>query len=188
MTLSATGLFQDSTASIYFAELSARGTIDTFDVDLIQVQNSVGQFTTGGFVVGNTSLASANINSYQISQVTKPYTTFVQTNRYDGTSTGISNFIEDELLTQDTAGAFVANASLHTANVLNNTLYVTEEQGNFLVANVIVGSTSGAELTINNIYKGDLVPWSGDVMYIQNLEPISRSEEQTETIKIILEF
>ena len=188
MSLMSNGLFTDSTATIFLANVGASGTIDTFDVDLIQVQNSVGFFTVNSFVIGNTSLATANIDSIQISGATKPYTTFLQAIRYEGSIAISGTYVEDEKVIQDTAGAFLANAYLHTANTLNNTIYVTEEQGNFLIANTITGANSGATLTINNIYKGDLVPWSGDVVYIQNMDPIARSAEQTETIKIILEL
>jgi hypothetical protein len=135
-------------------------------------------------VIGNTSLATANIDFIQISSTTKPYTTFTQTTRYTGPTTGA--FIEDEKVY--ISGSFPSNGYVQSYDGVSSSIYVTEQQGQFYLGNVVIGATSTASMTINNIYSGDLVPWSGDVMYIQQFEPISRSAEQTETIKIILEL
>jgi hypothetical protein len=184
MTLVTNGLFTDINASIYYADVGATAVIDTFDVDLIQAQNSTGFFTVGGAVIGNTSLATANIESIQISNTSKPYTTFIQSSRYEGTISG--QFINDEKVTSSIAGAFIANAYVYSQTLTG--IYVTEQEGNFYIANTITGQESGATLVINNIYRGDLVPWSGEVVYIENIEPISRSSSQSETIKVVLEF
>jgi len=53
----------------------------------------------------------------------------------------------------------------------------------------IVGVTSGATLeNLSNKYPGDFVVGSGQVLYIENLDPITRSNNKSEIIKIILEF
>lgn len=184
ITIDSNATFTDSTASIYITDLDASGIIDTFDVTLIQVQNSVGFFAVNSFVIGNSSLATANISAIQISNISKPYTTFIQAPRYEGTING--QFINDEKVTSSIAGAFVANGYLYSQTITD--IRVTEQEGNFYIANTITGQDSGATLVINNIYKGDLVPWSGEIIYLENIEPISRSSTQTETIKVVLEF
>ena len=53
----------------------------------------------------------------------------------------------------------------------------------------IVGATSGATLeNLSNKYSGDFVVDSGQVLYIENLDPITRSGNKSEIVKIILEF
>lgn len=184
MTIKSNGAYVDASSKIYLANVGAFGTIVDANSSFLQANNVRGFFSVDDFIVGNTSLATANISSVQISNTTKSYTTFLQTNRYTGSSIS-GTFIEDEQVRQSNT---TANAFLHTANTGNDTLYLTEDHGTFVVGETLTGNTSGASLTINTINKGDILPWSGDVVYIQNIDPISRSDEQTETIKIILEL
>ena len=53
---------------------------------------------------------------------------------------------------------------------------------------VITGANSDATFLVSAKYNGELIKDSGEVVYVENLEPISRSGSQTETIKLILEF
>lgn len=187
MKIEDNGLFTDSTASIFLANVGPYGIVQTFSSPTVGLQNSIGIFSTDSFVMGQTSRAIANIVSIQISGQSKTYSTFLQAEKYVSSTSINGTFIEDEKVTQPSP--YTANAYMYFANTTNPpSLYLTEKQGNFLVSNVVTGADSGATLTINSIQKGDLVPWSGDVMYIQNMEPISRSNEQSETVKIILEL
>jgi hypothetical protein len=53
----------------------------------------------------------------------------------------------------------------------------------------INGLTSGATIeNLSNKYPGDFVVGSGEVLYLENLDPITRSGNKSEIIKIILEF
>ena len=71
----------------------------------------------------------------------------------------------------------------------------------FSAANVISGATSGSatpdtshSATTNNVVfnSGYSVPEldhdSGDVLYVENRAPITRAADQTENIKLIIEF
>ncbi len=53
---------------------------------------------------------------------------------------------------------------------------------------IVRGLTSNASFTIDYKYNGDLTSDSGEIVYIENLNPISRSASQTETIRLTLEF
>jgi hypothetical protein len=53
---------------------------------------------------------------------------------------------------------------------------------------VVVGMTSNAVLTVLDKYNGDIVRDSGEILYLENTNPIVRSPRQTENIRIILEF
>jgi hypothetical protein len=54
--------------------------------------------------------------------------------------------------------------------------------------NTLVGQSSGASANLLFAYPPDLVQNSGEVIYFENESPISRSNSQSETIKIILQF
>jgi hypothetical protein len=69
---------------------------------------------------------------------------------------------------------------------------VTNQNGIFYHGNTVTGNTSGATAVLSSgssyKYEGDFIRGSGDVIYIENIEPISRSNTQSETIKLIVEF
>ena len=99
---------------------------------------------------------------------------------------------------------------MHTAN---NILFYTQTRYNdegvdvsgdgtlFSGTNVITGSTSSATgtptgntETVNNVSlvsgysTSEIDADSGDVMYIENRAPVNRSADQTENVKLIIEF
>ena len=49
----------------------------------------------------------------------------------------------------------------------------------------ILESTSAAH---DNVSGGDLLKYSGDVIYVENRSPITRADDQIEDLKIIIEF
>jgi hypothetical protein len=73
-------------------------------------------------------------------------------------------------------------------------LYISNKFGIFNLdadpnRRAITGNTSGATLSnLLNKYPGDFVVGSGEVLYLENLDPITRSDNKSEIIKIILEF
>jgi hypothetical protein len=52
----------------------------------------------------------------------------------------------------------------------------------------IDGSTSTAKSLVSGIIPADLIHGSGDVIYIENFTPITKTGGQTETVKLVLEF
>ena len=58
---------------------------------------------------------------------------------------------------------------------------------NTFVSNIDHGGT-GATAKITSRIDGDLVDNSGEVIYIENMSPIARSNDQSEKVRIILEF
>ena len=120
-------------------------------------------------------------------------------------------FTADEKITQATTGAVGKVVEWDSAN---NILYYIQtgftdagvdangDKSAFSGANVITGATSGAtatpdsssSATVNNVVfvsgysSAELDENSGDVIYIENRAPIVRAADQTENIKLIIEF
>ena len=81
-----------------------------------------------------------------------------------------------------------------------NTIYYQQEKyanyglaanGNVIAfsgSNVITGSNSNGVGTASTYANPELQPDSGKVIYIENRRPISRASDQTEDIKIVVEF
>jgi hypothetical protein len=120
-------------------------------------------------------------------------------------------FQVDEKITQATTGAVgkvvewdATNRILHYIQTKFNDEGV-DSNGNltaFSGVNVITGATSSAtgtpssvasetadQITFTNGYKGsELDRHRGDVLYIENRAPITRAADQTENIKLVIEF
>lgn len=103
----------------------------------------------------------------------------------------------DEKITQSSTGAV---GRVVEWDGTNNILYYMQEQwanygihanGNvvaFSGANTITGGTSNATGTPTTYENPELQPNSGKIIYIENRRPISRASDQTEDIKIVVEF
>jgi hypothetical protein len=112
---------------------------------------------------------------------------------------GVSGvYTADERVDQTTSAVTAANGIVYHADIAagTGTLYLTNVYGLFTEnaedeaggSDTITGNTSLAQSTILSATQGDFVIGSGDVLYIDNKSPISKSQGQTETVKIILEF
>ena len=58
----------------------------------------------------------------------------------------------------------------------------------FAGSEVVTGATSSATGTMSAVNTPELDYHSGDVMYIENRVPITRASDQTENIKLVVEF
>jgi hypothetical protein len=177
-----TGIFTDN-ETIVQSNSNATGVVVDTSTSTITVTNVTGIFVTDKIVTGSTSGATANVVSFTINGETKNFNTF--DNRYKYTFTPVSGtFQEDEQVYQlDTA---TANAYFHS-NTSSN-LYLVNKQGTLNISNTITGVNSSAVATLNASWPPDIVEGSGEVLYIENIDPTDRDENQSETIKIILKF
>jgi hypothetical protein len=113
-------------------------------------------------------------------------------NKYIATPSA-KTFTQDEVIFQSETSAFTeqhATAYLHS--VINNgsslEMYMTNQIGVVNLAQNIIGYTSGAIATVTNKYSPELIPESGKVLFIEKLDPITRTSSTSETIKFIFEF
>ena len=58
----------------------------------------------------------------------------------------------------------------------------------FAGTEVVTGATSSATATMSAVNNPEIAYHSGDVMYVENRVPITRASDQTENIKLIVEF
>jgi hypothetical protein len=163
----------------------ATGIVTSFDgLNTLGLTNVYGTFLGGEVVTGADSSATCNAISYQINGQAKSFTTFDQRRRYSYTLLSATQFIANEPIYQ--TDIRLANAIFHGSTASN--LYLTHLKGTINTGNNIVGVTSGASANVTTAYPPDIVVGSGEVIYLENLNPITRSNNQSETIKIILSF
>ena len=186
------GTFQDEEV-VTAGTSGANGIVTAANSSSISLANTFGFFVTGEELTGATSNATANVAAIT-SQIT---TTFDQRYKYtitltDSGTNGLG-FIEDEEVKQNEGLATEANAFIHVAN--STTVFLTNKKGNFElsdsalgVVRTITGQTSAAVGKLETYTGPDLVKGCGELIYLENLQPISRANNQSETVKLIIEF
>ena len=177
-----TGVFTDNEI-ITQTDSNATGVVADSTTTTVSVSNVTGIFVTNKLITGLTSGATANAISYVINGETKDFNTFDNRQRYTYSS-GSGTFNEDEKVYQlDVA---VANAYYHSNDA--NYYYLTDLRGVINTGNTLIGVNSGATVTLSSHLPSDIVEGSGEVLYIENVDPIERSASQSESIKLILKF
>jgi hypothetical protein len=159
---------------------------DLVSTSLLYVTNAAGEMISNDFIIGLKSGATATINTVMRNDVTKNYETFIQLYKYLGTLE-FNNFTENEIVQQNTS----ANALLHCANVDANdvlTMYTSNQVGMFDINTEVIGNTSGAIALLTEILLPELVYNTGDIIYLENLDAITRQTDQSETFQIVFKF
>ena len=194
--------FTGSGLEISALTLGASGIVKSVSVGQITLSNVSGIFTANSKIIGTTSGATTTINSSGIEINNKSTGLFqkaVQLSRLVGDyASGQPPFINDEVVYQNSfVGYAKPTGYLHHAEISGSTdddiLYISNEHGIFNLdssgVRTVVGNTSTATLTnLSYKYPGDFVKGSGEVLYYENLDPITRSSSKSEIIKVILEF
>lgn len=207
ITCSTNATFTANNAEISALVLQAVGKVTSVSTSQITLTNVQKKFTEGSKIIGLSSGATSviqtsnsSITALQVNdKAASAFGTAVQLTRLVGNFTsGSSQFIEDETVKQESLIAYAQpKGYLHHAEISgdinDDVLYISNKFGIFNLdpqgVRTIQGNTSGATLdTLSNKYPGDFVVGSGDVLYIENLDPITRSDNKSEIIKIILEF
>lgn len=104
------------------------------------------------------------------------------------TNSGVSNFVEDEIVYQ---GASLEEASFIGTVVAwdssNNTLRLSNTTGD-VETDIIVGANSAVVRYVESITEKQLIDYSGELLYVDNIVPIQRADDQTEDFKIVFKF
>jgi hypothetical protein len=101
---------------------------------------------------------------------------------------GISNYAEDEYVYQ---GASLESASFRGTvaswTPANNRLELIDVIGN-PTTDILTGDSTKVSRYVESVIPRDLEPFSGSLLYINNIQPIQRAEDQTEDFKIVISF
>ena len=188
LTMADTGGFTAATASASKIKTIATANVSNITAGQLDLTKVDGQLVKGAKLIGLTSMATAYINTnstgIMINNIAKDFNTFTQLHRMEYSSI-TDAFIEDEPVYQYQP---TGNPSAYYHSSNDTFIFVSNKFGVFNNANTLVGNTSSAQATIVAQWPGDLISGSGEVIYIENTEPITRSSTQTETFKIIVEY
>ena len=146
----------------------------------ILISNNIGTFTTGSQIIGETSGAYGTVGSVSRNDVAKYYDTFVQLNKVNINIVS-GTFEQDEQFKQGNTIGYI-----HSSN--SSVLYGYNL--NFpLKTNInIIGQSSGAIASVTKVYPKEIIKNSGDIIYIENIESITRQSNQSEIFKLAITF
>lgn len=99
-----------------------------------------------------------------------------------------TNYLEDEWVYQ---GSSLANATFRGVvaewDSPNVTIKLTDVRG-VPTSDLLIGNTSTTSRYVNSVQNPDMKPYSGKLLYIDNIQPVDRSVDQNEEFKILLSF
>lgn len=167
---------------------NAYGIVFAANNSVVKLTNAYGFFITGNtstnLLVGKSSGFTAVCDSS-----TQPTTYFDQTYKVVGSLVSASGFINDELVTQNgtNANGYLYSSNSTVVRLVNKKGTVNQsEAGGFQY--YLNGNSSLARFLVSGVVPSDLVRGTGDIIYIENFTPITKSSGQTEDIKLVLEF
>ena len=96
-----------------------------------------------------------------------------------------TKYAADDLITTDDGGSFTV-AQVDTAN---KNIYLIAKIPLITASSTLTNSTKSLTgLSINSVTSPEVKNTSGEIVYLDNRTPITRSEDQVETLKAIIRF
>lgn len=153
------------------------GVVDSTENGLISTETSFRQYglIRDPYKYGNTSpVVTSNANTV-ISQTT------------DLTLVAGSDFELDEFVYQ---GSSANNAYFygHVNALEPNLVRLTKTQGTVTVGGILTGANSGITRTVVKVKNPEFEPYSGDILYVENVEKVERAEGQAENVRFVIKF
>lgn len=187
ISISSNTPFNTVTGTVAYVDVLATATKSGNSFPYITANNVQPKFVTGKRVIGSSSGAWANVSAINVQDKNyNNWNTFDNRSRISYTAnSGV--FANDAIVYQEDISQ--SNAYFHSAN--SSYLFLTSDKGP-VTANplsLLVEEGGGAAYTLGSVkYVPDIQTGSGQVLYIENSSPITRSNTQSETIKLMLNF
>ena len=209
-TANTSSSFTANNCEISAIVVQASGVVAFSGSGQIELSNVAGVFTSGSRIIGVGGMSGDTVIPVSGTTATITGTPEIndrvassfeysrQLTRLVGTfSVGGVPFLEDEEIQQESLIAYAQpRGRVHHLDEIDGAsdiLWISNKSGIFNLdargVRDISGAVSSAELSpLLNKYNGDFVVGSGEVLYLENLDPIARNDNKSEIIKIVLEF
>lgn len=153
----------------------------------ITLSNAEPKFTTNKTIIGLTTGYIANVTAISVNEKNyNSWSTFDNRTRISYTA-NTQKFANDSVVYQ--ACTALSNAFFHSAN--STYLFLTADKGpiNADPASILLQANGSASYTLGSIkITPDIIKNSGEIMYIENYEPVTRSTTQSEAFRVVLKF
>jgi hypothetical protein len=115
-----------------------------------------------------------------------------QTSTNLNVSAGFGTYQRGERVFQAANNISLASASFYGTcmdfNEAANILYLVDVYGSPSINSSLYGNNSGTSRTLLQKYDQEIVKFSGNVIYIQNIEEVKRSADSVELFRVLLKF
>ena len=88
----------------------------------------------------------------------------------------------------DTIRGLLSKATATVAFMNTTSMYVLNSEGSFRSYETIISGDTGKTCTITIINNPELVPYSGEIFYYKNIQPINRASITKEQVKLYFNF
>jgi len=153
------------------------GSVDSTENGLISTDTSFRQYglLRDPYKYGNTSpVISSNANTV-ISQTTN--ITLIA-----GTNFELNEFVYQGA--SSNSAYFYGFVNSQTANEVR----LTKVRGTITVGGLLIGANSGVNRTVVKLTNPEFQPYTGDILYAENIEKVTRADGQAENIKFVIRF
>jgi len=160
----------------------------------VMVSMKIGEIdsTENGLISSNTSFrqygllsAPHKYNESTYVSLANANTVISQTN--DITVTAGADYTLGEIVYQ---GVSVAGSTfsgrLHAQG--NNVIRLTNVKGSVTIGGTLKGNTSSTSRTVVSMKNPEFEPYTGDILYVQNVTAVQRADGQAENIKFVIKF
>jgi hypothetical protein len=104
------------------------------------------------------------------------------------TTIGVGDYDQDEIVYQGTSlAAATFSGQVVSWDSTNGVIKLINTEGTSS-SDPLVGSNTAVSRFLSQTTEGDLKKYSGQLLYVDNIKPITRSAEQTEDFKIVIKF
>lgn len=192
VTLNVAPSWSSNTILVSVANVSTTFTASAPSNTSVLMSNSVlGIVQDGDLIIGGLSGAVATVNTISRNGVTKGFGTFVELTGLTASATGAGTFALDETIFQGAnLSTSTANAAVFSTNVAGGvlTLLVSNVAGAFVAGKNVQGVNSGAVALLTGQFAPEVDFGSGETLYVQNIDPIQRTNTATQHVNVLLQF
>ena len=176
--------WSDTGSSVYLASVSLAGTASAVpDGSHVTLDEATSVAVANAVLVGATSGARGTVSSVSRSGQAKGFDTFTCLGKIlTGANTG--TFTPGETVTATAGGSALLYGYTFASGV--GTALISNSVG--AMTGTITGATSGASASVTTVYPGEVDPRTGRVLFVENIQPVTRSANTSETLQVVITF
>ncbi len=163
----------------------------------LKLANTTGIFESGDILTTSTVTASSNVRAATVTGASPVFDARTMLVCPTSTLSG-GTFTAGQKVVQIDGGVDIGYAYIQSMDVIgaNTNIYLTEVKGYFDSSDIPTSSykyiyddsTRQVRIQVDDIIRPDMVPYSGNILYVENIEPVVRNTAQSETVKLIYGF
>lgn len=172
------------TAVMSNVQYTATGTVVSSNSTVVKLTDVQGQFITSANVHGLTSGYTNTVTAFA-----GPSAIFNQTLKLSGVQSGTLFVLDDYCQQNNGAHGYIhsIDAPVGVGNTTYN-FYLTGVKGTFVTGTTIESANGDKIASISDIKQPDLVKYTGDIVYVENITAVSRSNTQSEKVQLVIKF